>query len=105
MALLSAITKPIESYLEGMQKGVAQMDDPREKFRRRPTLPPRLQGSTIGAGGLNFWVRNGTRCDPSAMATGNLFNCQSYAGRLTRFVTRICRTDQMIRVTPSSKKP
>jgi hypothetical protein len=37
--------------------------------RRRPTLPPRLQGSTIGAGGLNFRVRNGTGCDPSAMAT------------------------------------
>jgi hypothetical protein len=42
-----------------------------KKSRRRPTLPPRLQGSTIGAGGLNFWVRNGTRCFPSAMTTGN----------------------------------
>src|SRR5436309_8152771 len=37
--------------------------------RRRPTLPPRLQGSTIGAGGLNFRVRNGTGCLPSAIAT------------------------------------
>ena len=35
--------------------------------RRRPTLPPRCQGSTIGAGGLNFRVRNGTGCLPSAM--------------------------------------
>ena len=42
-----------------------------KKIRRRPTLPPRLQGSTIGAGGLNFWVRNGARCDPSAITTGN----------------------------------
>jgi hypothetical protein len=41
------------------------------KARRRPTLPPRLQGSTIGAEGLNYWVRNGTRCFPFAMATGN----------------------------------
>ncbi len=40
-----------------------------EKSRRRPTLPPRLQGSTIGAGGLNFRVRNGTGCLPSAVAT------------------------------------
>jgi hypothetical protein len=37
--------------------------------RRRLTLPPRLQGSTIGAGRLNFRVRNGTGCFPSAMAT------------------------------------
>src|SRR5262249_771024 len=41
----------------------------REQPRRRPALPPRLQGSTIGAGGLNFRVRNGTGCLPSAMAT------------------------------------
>ena len=38
-------------------------------FRRRPTLPPRLQGSTTGAGGLNFRLRDGTGCFPSAMAT------------------------------------
>jgi hypothetical protein len=37
---------------------------------RRPTLPPGLPGSTIGAGGLNFSVRNGKRCFPSAIATG-----------------------------------
>src|SRR5262249_43689025 len=41
----------------------------RKESRRRPTLPPRHQGSTIGAGGLNFRVRNGTGCLPSAMAT------------------------------------
>ena len=38
--------------------------------RRRPTLPHGLPCSTIGAGGLNFSVRNGKRCDPSAIATG-----------------------------------
>ena len=37
--------------------------------RRRPTLPPSRPGSTIGAGGLNFRVRDGTGCFPSAMAT------------------------------------
>src|SRR5687768_1065489 len=36
---------------------------------RRPTLPPGLPGSTIGAGGLNFSVRNGKRCFPSAKTT------------------------------------
>ena len=38
-------------------------------IRRRPTLPGPLDPSTIGAGGLNFRVRNGNGCDPSAMAT------------------------------------
>jgi hypothetical protein len=42
----------------------------KQKTRQRPTLPPRLQGSTIGAGGLNCRVRNGNGCFPSAIATG-----------------------------------
>ena len=41
------------------------------KSRRRPTLPRRCQRSTIGAGGLNFRVRDGNGCDPSATVTGN----------------------------------
>ena len=40
-----------------------------KKSRQRPTLPPSFPGSTIGAGGLNFRVRDGTGCFPSAMAT------------------------------------
>ena len=41
---------------------------------QRPTLPQGLPSSTIGAGGLNFSVRNGKRCFPSAIATRkNLF--------------------------------
>ena len=43
--------------------------------RQRPTLPPRYQGSTIGAGGLNGSVRNGKRCGPSAIATGKTRTC------------------------------
>ncbi len=39
------------------------------EIRRRPTLPGGLPPSTIGAGGLNFRVRNGNGCDPSAIAT------------------------------------
>ena len=39
------------------------------RARRRPTLPGPLDPSTIGAGGLNFRVRNGNGWDPSAMAT------------------------------------
>jgi hypothetical protein len=44
------------------------------EIRRRPTLPGSLPPSTIGAGGLNFRVRNGNGCDPSALATEKLFS-------------------------------
>src|SRR5437867_4905526 len=40
---------------------------------RRPTLPPLIRGSTIGAGGLNCRVRDGNGCFPSAIATRTLF--------------------------------
>ena len=49
------------------------------RARRRPTLPGPLDPSTIGAGGLNFRVRNGNGCDPSAMATETC--CQVERGR------------------------
>ena len=38
-----------------------------KKNRRRPTLPGGCPPSTIGAGGLNFSVRNGKRCNPAAI--------------------------------------
>jgi hypothetical protein len=43
-----------------------------EISRRRPTLPGGCPPSTIGAGGLNFRVRDGNGCGPTAMVTGNL---------------------------------
>lgn len=54
---------------------------------RRPTLPPGCPGSTIGAGGLNFRVRNVTGCVPSAKATENL-------GRRARRPTAIAVRDE-----------
>ena len=36
---------------------------------QRPTLPQGFPSSTIGARGLNFSVRKGKRCDPSAIVT------------------------------------
>ena len=38
-------------------------------FRQRPTLPLRRQSSTIGAGKLNFRVRDGNGCFLSAIVT------------------------------------
>ena len=40
------------------------------KCRRRPTLPGPFGPSTIGAGGLNFRVRNGNGWFPAAITTG-----------------------------------
>jgi hypothetical protein len=39
--------------------------------------PIRRPHSTIGAGGLNFRVRDGNGCDPSALATGNRYQLQN----------------------------
>ena len=43
----------------------------KEKPRPRPTLPQHLVCSTIGAGGLNYRVRDGNGCGPSAITAGN----------------------------------
>src|SRR4051794_27690086 len=45
----------------------------REDVRRRPSLPPRHQGSTIGAEGLSFRVRNGTGRFPFAIVPPKLY--------------------------------
>jgi hypothetical protein len=61
------------------------------EIRRRPTLPGTLVPSTIGAGGLNFRVRDGNGCDPSAMATE--ICCQlTSGGPVKRPVPRHSRT-------------
>ena len=45
--------------------------------RRCPALPPGLPGSTLGAGGLSFRVRNGSGRFPAAMAAATLSGCVS----------------------------
>ena len=56
-------------------------------IRRRPTLPGRVQPSTIGAEGLNFCVRYGNRWDPFAIVTGN---CIVFRGLRSAFAHRTC---------------
>src|SRR5713101_7628820 len=48
--------------------------------RQRPTLPSGYPDSTIGAGGLNFRVRKGNGCLPSAIVTerGKLYRRRVY---------------------------
>jgi hypothetical protein len=74
------------------------------KTRHRPTLPPPLDGSTIGAGGLNFRVRYGTGCDPSAMGTGKLFNCVQFSDLIHLRWTWSSDSDNLI-VSAGNFKP
>src|SRR5215210_4139435 len=49
--------------------------------RRCPTLPLPVGGSTIGAGGLSFRVRDGTGRFPFAVAAGTLWSlCPPWPG-------------------------
>ena len=64
----------LEEEPDGMHKEKPQTSS--EAFlcgiRQRPTLPGRLQPSTIGAERLNFCVRYGNRWIPFAIVTGKL---------------------------------
>jgi len=67
----------VENDLEGRSHDLPSSGE----IRRRPTLPGTNVPSTIGAGGLNFRVRDGNGCDPSAMATEISCQLQSPPGR------------------------
>ena len=57
----------VESRKE--KPGAGRREKGHEKAWRRPTFPRGRPRSIIGAGGLNFRVRNGNGCGPSAIAT------------------------------------
>jgi hypothetical protein len=61
--------------------------------RRRPTLPGRIQPSTIGAGGLNFRVRNGNGYLSAAMATE--ISCSAGEPRSGPFENSIANTSEI----------
>ena len=56
----------------GYEKTPAKAEAFSYGIRQRPTLPGRLQPSTIGAERLNFCVRYGNRWIPFAIVTGIL---------------------------------
>ncbi len=66
------------SFLRQKQQWGALRPPIGRNVRRRPTLPPRHQGSTIGAEGLSFRVRNGTGRFPFAIAAETLWRYQSF---------------------------
>ena len=61
-----------------------------DKTRRRPTLPHTLACSTIGSGGLNFRVRDGIGCDPSAIAARKPLRMATRARRRSRIACFPC---------------
>jgi hypothetical protein len=60
--------------------------------------PMRRPHSTIGAGGLNFRVRDGNGCDPSALATGNR-SCKWVTRLRSRRTAPVGRTRKTARTT------
>ena len=75
--------------------------------RRRPTLPRSRPRSTIGAGGLNFRVRDGTGCDPSAMATETLCRGSLPAAfqRSWLFKSHVCLEQTIASVSEPRPRP
>ena len=53
------------------------MSDGAVLIKEAATYSPALHCSTIGAGGLNFSVRDGKRWDPAAIATRYTFRTQT----------------------------
>src|ERR1700721_3415373 len=80
----------------------------RKNVRRRPTLPRGPPRSTIGAEGLNFRVRNGTRCFPFAITAETLLRCHRPASQagLNATVSREPHSGREIKLCwPRGKAP
>ena len=76
--------------------------------RQRPILPPRCQGSTIGAGGLNCCVRDGNRCLSTAMVTEHLLFFEEECNCALRAMPAPdpCRSgEQRSRRRPEGRRP
>ena len=65
-------------------------------IRQCPTLPGRLQPSTIGAERLNFCVRYGNRWDPFAITTGILSSTSYSENRTSRFLLHLAKNQSSI---------
>ena len=72
----------------GYEKAPAKAEAFSYGIRQRPTLPGRLQPSTIGPERLNICVRYGNRWDPFAIVTGIL--SRAYADRVLLGFRFVC---------------
>ena len=61
-------SEPNNLYIQ-KRSALAPLSEQGHPVKKAATYSPALHCSTIGAGGLNFSVRNGKRWDPAAIAT------------------------------------
>ena len=74
MLYLAEVAREFRYYPIEYEKAPANAEAFSYGIRQCPTLPGRLQPSTIGAERLNFCVRYGNRWDPFAIVTGILLD-------------------------------
>ena len=77
MLYLAEAAWKVSNFLIVYEKAPANAEAFSYGIRQCPTLPGRLQPSTIGAERLNFCVRYGNRWDPFAITTGILLGLRT----------------------------
>ena len=77
MLYLAEAAREVSNYPMAIKNDPAKAESFFIGIRQRPTLPGRLQPSTIGAERLNFCVRYGNRWDPFAITTGILLGLRT----------------------------
>ena len=75
LGVSAARTAPLGAGRASQQKSPTCFRRSGMGMRQRPTLPGRLQPSTIGVLRLNFCVRNGNRWNPQAITTAICERC------------------------------
>ena len=87
MLYLAEAAREVKKYPIEYEKAPAKAEAFSYGIRQCPTLPGRLQPSTIGAERLNFCVRYGNRWDPFAIVTGILLGLSYPENRTSRSLT------------------
>ena len=77
MLYLAEAARKVRYFSIEYEKAPANAEAFSYGIRQCPTLPGRLQPSTIGAERLNFCVRYGNRWDPFAIVTGILLGLRT----------------------------
>ena len=67
ISVITTASEPNNRYKKGVP--LLHCRNKGTQVKKAATYSPALHCSTIGAGGLNFSVRNGKRWDPAAIAT------------------------------------
>ena len=91
--------EPVKNISVGNEKHPAYAECFSFGIRQRPTLPGRLQPSTIGAERLNFCVRYGNRWIPFAIVTG-IYSGFSYPENRTSRSLHLVKNQSLTSIFP-----